>query len=153
MAHRRTLTEAEVRDQPWSVWNAFVDLLAQSDAEDLDPRQRPAHLVFWYDSEVQNGGHFQYFENRGLSQVHDTVEALKLLGAHSQSEILSRSLKVASQRQWGEVASAEEFVSETLESDLCDFDAEYNECAPSVSDLLERHVTEHRDWYITIVAE
>jgi hypothetical protein len=26
------------------------------------PEQRPAHLVFWYESEVENGGHFQYFE-------------------------------------------------------------------------------------------
>jgi hypothetical protein len=42
----------------------------------LSAEQRPAHLVFWYESEVQNGGHFQYFENRGTEHLAATIEAL-----------------------------------------------------------------------------
>jgi len=49
------------------VWNAFVDVLAMEEYADLDPVQRIPHLCFWYDSELQNGGHFQYFENRNTS--------------------------------------------------------------------------------------
>ena len=34
--------------------------------EDLAEVQRKAHLVFWYDLQVNNGGHLQYFENQPL---------------------------------------------------------------------------------------
>lgn len=57
----RTLMKQELEHSPWLVWNAFVDLLATEKYEDLSPEQRPAHLVFWYESEVQNGGHMQLF--------------------------------------------------------------------------------------------
>jgi hypothetical protein len=61
----RTLTKGEVEKEPYRVWNAYVDLLAVEDHRDLVPEQRAVYLVFWYESEVQNGGHLQYFENRG----------------------------------------------------------------------------------------
>ena len=51
---------------------------------DLTPEQRRAHLVFWYESEMQNGGHLQYFENRGAEHLEETVYALGLLGAKGQ---------------------------------------------------------------------
>ncbi len=51
------------------------------DYDDLSPEQRPAHLVYWYESEVQNGGHLQYFENRGTEHLAAAVKALGSLGA------------------------------------------------------------------------
>jgi len=62
----RMLTKPQVDAEPFRIWNACVDLLATEDYRDLGKEQRPAHLVFWYESEVQNGGHLQYFENRGV---------------------------------------------------------------------------------------
>jgi hypothetical protein len=67
----RRLTQQQVDAQPFRIWNAYVDLLAMEDYHDLVEQQRPAHLVFWYESEVQNGGHLQYFENR-----QETIDAL-----------------------------------------------------------------------------
>ena len=58
------LREDTQRD-PNLIWNQFTDFLAMSDIDHLDSAQRPAYLVFWYDSEVQNGGHLQFFLNRG----------------------------------------------------------------------------------------
>lgn len=49
----RSLTKQEVEAEPYRVWNAFVDVLAMEDYGQLSPEQRPAHLVFWYESEVQ----------------------------------------------------------------------------------------------------
>jgi hypothetical protein len=42
-----------------------VNLPSSEDYANLSEERRPAHLVFWYESEVQNGGHLQCFENRG----------------------------------------------------------------------------------------
>jgi hypothetical protein len=47
--------------------------------------QRPAHLVFWYESEVQNGGHFQYFTNRSDHHIEETIQSLNALGAHDHA--------------------------------------------------------------------
>ena len=90
----RRLTKQEVDAQPFRVWNAYVDLLAMEDYRDLAEEQRPAHLVFWYESEVQNGGHLQYFENRGTEHLQETVNALGLLGAGCQQQILREAGEV-----------------------------------------------------------
>jgi hypothetical protein len=41
--------------------------------------------VFWYDSEVNNGGHLQYFENQGTNHLTETINTLKKLKAFSQA--------------------------------------------------------------------
>jgi len=72
----RSLSKQEVEAEPFRVWNAFVDLLTMEDYDDLSPEQRPARLVYQYESEVQNGGHLQYFENRHGASLSTTVKAL-----------------------------------------------------------------------------
>ena len=62
--------------------------------------QAVAHFAFWYESEVQNGGHLQYFENmfnrykaKEDIVVSATLEALKVIGAKKQAKILSQASK------------------------------------------------------------
>src|SRR5258708_36997768 len=80
----RTLTKQQADAEPFRVLNAYVRLLAGERYEDLSPEQRPAHLVFWYESEVQNGGHLQYFENPGTEHLSATPEALRRPGGGFQ---------------------------------------------------------------------
>jgi hypothetical protein len=153
LGSKRTLTEPEIREQPHLVWNAFVDLLAMTrHDDDLEPRQLSAHLAFWYESEIQNGGHFQYFENYGLAQAEETVISLRQLGAESQASVLARALSVASRHGWGEISTVEEFVAQALDSELSGFDSEFHACAPSVDAVLETHLLAHQDWYIEVRA-
>ncbi len=84
-----TLTRGEIEETPGLVWNAFVELVALTKYQDLSEEQRPAHLVFWYDSEVYNGGHLQYFENRRMQHLEETIEALRIMGAECQRLILA----------------------------------------------------------------
>jgi hypothetical protein len=84
----RRLTRADAERRPELVWNTFIDILSAADYENLSPGQRIPHLVFWYDSEVQNGGHGQYFDNRGISKVGKTIEALRTLGLECQADVL-----------------------------------------------------------------
>ena len=87
----RKLNRDLVRAKPYEVWNSFVDILATEKYENLDDVQRVAHLCFWYDSEVQNGGHLQYFENRGTGLLDKTLAALGALGAGCQQKGSFRS--------------------------------------------------------------
>jgi hypothetical protein len=87
----RSLTKQEAAAEPFRVWNAFVEILAMEEYRDLFAAQRPAHLVFWYESEVQNGGHFQYFEDRGTNYLDATIDAIGLLGATCQQQVHQES--------------------------------------------------------------
>ena len=88
---RRTLDAAAAGREPHLAWNAFIDLIAIEDYPDLSPLQRKAHLVFWDESEVQNGGHGQYLENQGRHRLRETIAALVELGLSCQAEVLSRA--------------------------------------------------------------
>jgi len=153
LASRRVLGQSEVREHPHLLWNAFVDLLAMTrHDDDLEPRQLSARFFLWYESEVQNGGHFRYFENHGLAQAEQTIQSLSELGAESQAGVLARALSVASRHNWGGISTAEEFVAEALETELNAFDSDFHACAPPLSELLEAHLKAHQDWYIEVRA-
>jgi hypothetical protein len=125
------------------VWIAFVDLLAKESYEDLSPLQRKAHLVFWYESEVQNGGHGQYFENRKMLRVGETCEALTDLGLLCHAAILSRALAVI---KAGERGAPWEDLFQDGEVEA--LDEAFFRCEPTIIDGLERHLSAHSAEYV-----
>jgi len=132
-----------------TIWNAFVDFLAMSEPNDLSPEQRPAQLVFWYESEVQNGGHLQYFLNRGLEEAREAVRALLQLGASSHSSVLESAIG-----RWSAVArtapvSAEDYVEEALQDEFEQFDKEFFAAQP-LQEVLERHLNENRGLFVSV---
>lgn len=139
MTMRRTVAAAALRREPHLVWNAFIDLLALEDYDDLSPLQRKAHLVFWYESEVQNGGHGQYFENQGCRRLREAIAALCELGLACQAAVLSRA---------ADILDAGTAFPEGLAEEL---DRAFHACAPSATAALERHLATHQDDYVSIV--
>src|SRR5260221_12699759 len=127
-----TLSKRDIDNSPYCVWNAFVDVLATEPYQDLTAEQRAAHLVFWYESEVQNGGHLQYFENRGTEHLVETVEALGLLGAVCQQQILqeARVLWVGQSRK--RIETVAEFCTTALEGEFAALDSRFGKCDPSL---------------------
>jgi hypothetical protein len=75
-----------------TIWNGFVELLALSRPEELTPEQRPAQLVFWYQSEVLNGGHLQYVVNRGSAEAREAIGALESFGATEHARLLAEAV-------------------------------------------------------------
>ena len=69
-----------------------IDLLAFSEESELTDEQIPAWHAFWYESEVQNGGHMQYFLNRGTDEASRAVDSLRRLGANEFADTLSGAL-------------------------------------------------------------
>ena len=129
----RTLTKKEVEAEPFRIWNAYVNLLAMEHYEDLSPVQRPAHLVFCYESEVQNGGHFQYFENRGTDQLGATIEALGSLRATCQQQVLREAGELWLSRARLRIQTAHEFCDTALEGEFNVFDSWFHACSPNAS--------------------
>jgi len=144
------LLRKEVEAEPYWIWNAFVDLIATERYEELTPEQRPAHLAFWYDAEVQNGGHLQYFENRGVERLDETIHALDALGAPCHAKVLHEVGKAWQWRARGKLTSAAKFVERARLGEFDVFDARFHACEPSVEACLERHLELHRKYFVTI---
>lgn len=140
---KRVVDRARLQQEPYLVWNVFIDLLATEEYTALTPIQRKAHLVFWYDSEVQNGGHGQFFENRGVNMLVDTVAALKDLGLECQATVLSRAIAAFAAAEPG--SDWADAVDDSLIDEL---DAGFHQCTPSVTVALERHLASDASEYV-----
>jgi hypothetical protein len=149
---RRPLGRDEYREEPYLAWNAFVDILALSDYRDLSQVQRIAHLAFWYDAEVQNGGHLQYFENRRLKHISETLEALQILGAVCQRAVLSRAVRKRKSLPKEIIRTVADFVRAGRRGDFQVEDAAYYACKPEmVTELLERYLEKHFNEFIILL--
>jgi hypothetical protein len=147
----RTVTKQELAEHPFKLWNAFVDLLAMENYDDLAQEQRPAHLVFWYESEVQNGGHLQYFENRGTKHLSETISALGDLGAACQQNILRNAANMLFSRHQTQFRTVEEFSVAALEGKYEEMDTDFHKCSPSLMECLEAHLGVHASRFVVIV--
>ncbi|MFN7919325.1 MAG: DUF4375 domain-containing protein [Bryobacteraceae bacterium] len=144
------IRRAELELDPNVLWNRFVALLARGDAESLDAVQWPAHLAFWYESEVQNGGHLQFFLNRPDNAPEMTVRALETLGAHSHACILARAVAIWRQSIRTAPASEQELVEMALLGEFDALDAEFYALASDLVQILEAHLRQNRAAYFVI---
>lgn len=143
------LTKRDVEEKPYCIWNSFVELLASHGYNELSPEQRPAHLVFWYESEVQNGGHLQYFENRGVEYLEATVEAPGILIAPCQQQVLREAGQLFLSVPRERIRSVEEYVSTAQADEFGLLDRRFGQCSPSLQQCLERHLEEHLNKFVT----
>jgi len=147
----RKISRDVLAREPYQAWNAFVNLLAMENYTDLDDVQRPAHLCFWYDTEVQNGGHLQYFENRGRELLNETLLALRILGAECPHKVLEAANRRFLIKPRSRIETAEEYVATALEGEFDTFDSAYDVCEPSIPDLLEGYLEKHKEYFVEIV--
>jgi len=146
----RVISRSLAEREPYRIWNAYVDLLAIEGYEDLSNEQRPAHLVFWYESEVQNGGHMQYFENRGVRYLDETIAALGLLGAICQQDVLREAGAQFLGRARPRIKSAQQYSEIALQGEFSSFDSRFHACSPSLQQCLETHLERHQSLFVTI---
>jgi hypothetical protein len=150
MVAPRKISSEMVKTDPYVVWNEFVNLLAMSDYADLTPAQRGAHLVFWYESETQNGGHCQYFTNCGIRHLDELITALQDMSAndHARLLILVRDL-LARATPKPEGKPTDEWVDDVLGDNVYDrLDAEFDKCRPTLVEALQKHLDSHEADFI-----
>lgn len=150
---RAKVDRAAAQTQPHVIWNAFIELLATSRMEVLNEVQRVAFHSFWYDAEVQNGGHIQYFSNRGEEHSEETAVALEQLGAGSQAGILREAAARWRSKQRLPTAELEAYWLTARTGEFLDLDAAYDECEPDVTNLLEEYLREYRAEFIELIDE
>jgi hypothetical protein len=150
MTAPRRLVREQVDDDQYLVWNEYVDILAMSDYVELTETQQAAHLVFWYESEVQNGGHLQYFHNQGDQRVRETIRALKRLGADCQSKVLARAVKQYASKPRTRIESAEEYAEEALEGEFDKLDRAFHACQPPLIEALEAYLQKHQPEFVVV---
>lgn len=142
------VSRAALREQPYLVWNAFIDLVALTEQDDLTPVQSVAHLAFWYDSELQNGGHLQHFSNRGAVCAAGTIGALTVLAAKKQSAILMGALGAWQAQGRTPIASVEDYIEEALADEFGDYVARYHQCVPALTSLLQAYLDANESQFI-----
>ncbi|HLD36402.1 MAG TPA: DUF4375 domain-containing protein [Planctomycetota bacterium] len=133
------------------MWNAFIDLIAMEDYDDLSELQKIAHLCFWYDSEIANGGHLQYLLNRGIKLIPKTVKALKILGANRQGEILEEVESIVKKEGLKKIETVEKYCEEALEGRFDKYDTDYYESTPEITELLEKYLEKHSKEFVDII--
>ena len=147
----RKLKASAVAKEPHLVWNEFVDLLAMEEYSVMSTLQKRAHLAFWYDAEVQNGGHHQYFENVAGRRCHETVEALLALGLDAQAKVLKAAIEVwESSTKRKPPRSVQEFAAAAREEEFGRFDDAYHGCSPKVMDVLEDVLAKNQVEFVII---
>lgn len=134
--------------EPYLVWNAFIDVLAMGERNELSPIQIAPHLSFWYDSEVQNGGHLQYFLNRGIDEAREALGALASIGADAQREILVRAIEYYTQSGIDNWETADEYDALWRQGHFEEHDLAYHDCVPEMTELLQRYLDVHTEDFI-----
>ena len=108
-------------------WNRFISDICMRDAAALSDLQRQAFICFWYDAEIQNGGHCAYFDSERYASPAETEAALRLIGGDAIADNFRKSAETGASSDWEETDSA------------------YFAFLPSLSDLLTDHVALHAD--------
>lgn len=141
---KQRLDRHKAKREPHLVWNAFVDLIGMEHDSSFSPIQKQASLVFWYDSEVQNGGHGRIFrKSEGFSVCKKLSTHFKKLNMSNQAEILARSTmritNESSKKDWTDIFNSA-FIEE--------LDKDFFQCKPDIMDALEEHLMCHQEEYI-----
>lgn len=147
---RRRVSRAELQRDPYAIWNSFVEILALSAYEELEESQRVPHLVFWYEHEIQNGGHLQFFENRPAELLEPTVAALQVLGAEIYIPILSAAIGRWNSRRREKLEAVDDYVSAAVEGEFDDLDRAYYATLPAMVRLLENYLDARQDEFVIV---
>lgn len=137
--------------EPYQLWNTFINILAVEGYEDLSDLQKMAQLVFFYESEVQNGGHMQFFENHGTDVARKTIEALKAMDASSQHKLLSKAYAIWCSTARSPIETTEQYCEQALNGEFDTFDKEFHSLSPCLNSYLERHFEENKAIYVSVV--
>jgi hypothetical protein len=151
MVEPRRIRRERLRDDPHAVWNEFVALLADSEYDELNEVQRDAYLVFCYESEVQNGGHLQFFENAGAGRVPELAGALRRLGADCQANLLGLAVDRWLEKARPRIRSVEEYVEIAGQAEFDSFDRTFHECRLTLTDVLEDYLRRHQTEFVVFV--
>lgn len=120
-------TSSNVLSDKQKRWNGFIEKICNQEIEILSPTQRNAVLCFWYDAEMNSGGHSGYFECYKDINYDELIKAINIVSYKEIADNLIEALKDGKTNGWA------------------DEDNKYYEFKPSLSDCLMEYVERNRD--------
>ena len=107
-------------------WNKFIEEICYRDINKLSEIQKKAVLCFWYDTEMNNGGHSGYFYCYPETKSQELVSAIIEV---SYKEIADNYLKA---------------ISEGINDDYEETDSNYYNFEPSLCDCLQDFIEKNK---------
>ncbi|MCX7923108.1 MAG: DMP19 family protein [Clostridia bacterium] len=147
----KSLNKLNVEKEPYLVWNAFINVIGLEEYNDLNEIQRIPHLCYWYDSEVNNGGHLQYFENCGISRLKETIAALEVLGAIEQANILKEASDKYMKKRRNPIRTVFEFVKKASEGEYEEYDNRFYSSEIQLDEYLKIYLDRNLKYFVEIV--
>lgn len=117
----RKLSEEDKR------WNLFVDEVCKKEIKDFKGIKKDAAICFWYDNEMNNGGHSAFFDWWPEIDKDDVYNALMKIG----------NKKIADNYR--------DAVKNGEKDDYEKTDDKFYELNPSLSDCLMKFVEDNKD--------
>ena len=120
----KKLKQKKITDKKIRVWNKFIEDVCYCELSTLNEIQKNAVLCFWYDCEVNNGGHCAYFSTYPHSKFYyeDLFEALKIVGNNKIANNFVEALQNGIDDEYEKVDNA------------------YYQFEPALIDYLEKYV-------------
>lgn len=88
------MTEKQLR------WNRFIEEICSREIASLSPVQRTAVLCFWYDAEMNSGGHSGYFDCYPNTDEAELVDALLSVGNQEIADNYQKAVSVGKLDDW-----------------------------------------------------
>lgn len=109
-----------------SRWNKFIAEVCSKDLSGLSGIRKNAVLCFWYDAEVNNGGHGLYFDCFREVKPQQLYDAIVAVGYKEIAENFAKAAAEGEQDDWREADHA------------------YGCFSPSLCDCLMEYVEKHK---------
>jgi hypothetical protein len=141
------ISRADYEGEKWQRWNAFVDWATKTEAKGLPGKLRGLFMMFWYDSEVQNGGHVQFLSNRGFEFATKTIQALREHGLETHAVVLFHSVNEISKKSPDirRFIKKAEFINAAMSEEAQKADRDYSECRPPLIEYVEKYLEENKE--------
>ena len=147
---RRILSKDVIEKEPWQKWNSFVDLLCMEDFEELSDIQKTASSIFWYNNEVENGGHMQYFLNLGIDHARQTADALKRVKKNDRARLLEIAIKKYNSINLEGIEDVEDYIEKALEDHFGECDTKFYDDENELIETLQKYLDEFENEFIEI---
>jgi hypothetical protein len=123
----------DVESYEYYLWNRFIECLINEEfGDDLSQVQQVAKLCFWYDAEMNNGGHSGYFACYADENFDEVEKSLINIGA----EEYAKNFRIA---------------IETGENDgYISTDDKFGELTPVLTDIIEKYVMDNINEFFII---
>lgn len=147
----RLISASLLRDDPNEPWGAFLDLMTHGPFEAFDDLERGAQAVMWYDAEVLNGGHLQYFVNVRNVPKDLLYDHLRRIGAVSHAAILLEAVERWGSKERIRPESLWEFSEIAMEGEFRDLDDRFYRQVPEIDTMLQDWFRNHQEHFIRVV--